>query len=141
MEEFMEQTVQETAPEVAAEPVQETAPETPPEGPAEPEGRDFADEVRDLLHEFPDAWGTQLPEEVVRAAAGGQRTVDAYRDWRIGQGFESQPLVVRQVPAPSRVERQNAVNAARAPVSGTSSGFAVTDPAWGRDSFMDGFED
>lgn len=98
-------------------------------------GRDFAQEVRELLTARPDLQGTKIPSEVVQACVGGKSLMAAYAAYEVAQ----QKAEADRLRKENNILRQNAASAARAPVSGTSGGGATdTKP---KDDFLRGFDD
>lgn len=118
-----EQTSEEKPAEPEAEPTAEPAPE-----------RDFSEEVAELMNIRPELRGTQIPDEVQRAAVeAGVRLSTAYLNYE----FKQLKAENERLKNANKVHEQNAASAARAPVTGTSGGGATdTSP---EDPFLIGF--
>jgi hypothetical protein len=120
------------------EPSEPSAPGTAPaaqDAPAAPQGRNFKDEVAELLSVRPDLRGAQLPQEVVNACVqDGKRLFIAYSEYERQQEKAENERLAKRV----KVLEQNAAAAARSPVSGVSGGGATdTKP---KDDFLLGFD-
>lgn len=99
-----------------------------------PKGRDFKQEVADMLRVYPDMKGQKLPEEVVTACVkDGIPLTQAYASYKSKQD-EAEKKALRKE---RDTLKQNADAAARAPVRGVSKGGKTdTKPS---DPFLAGF--
>lgn len=124
----VDQEMNRTAAAPAQQPQQQT------EQPARESGRNYQSEVLELLRERPDLQGKKLPDEVIRACAlEGKRLPVAYAEYETRQE-KAEAERLRQENA---VLKQNAKNAARAPVKGAVGGGSTqTQP---EDDFIKGF--
>lgn len=104
------------------------------EGAGDVPRRDFRGEVNELLNARPDLRGKQLPPEVVRAAAGGKPLMTALYEHEAGQARAE----AQRLREENEIMRQNAANAARAPVSGTQGSGVENKPG---DPFLKGFDE
>ncbi len=87
--------------------------------------RDFRAELGELAASYPEALGSGgLPDEVRRAVLNGKNATLAWTEYRL-----------RQLEAENRSLRQDAKNAAAAPVRGSGGGAAA-----GGDDFIRGFD-
>lgn len=111
----------------AAEGQTSPAAETPP-------GRNFSEEVAELLSARKDLVGTTIPSEVVNACVkDGKRLIVAYSEYEERQTKAENERLAKKV----KVLEQNAAAAARSPVSGVSGGGPTdTKP---EDDFLTGF--
>ena len=115
----------------------ETTPDTSPTQPtaqAPTQGRDFQSEVQELLNAHPELVGTELPDEVAKAAVdSGDRLLVAYQKY----ARNSQARQVQSLVKENQVLKQNAETAQRAPVTGvTGHGIEGNEPD---DPFLEGF--
>lgn len=101
---------------------------------AAPAVRNPAAEVAELLQARPDLHGKQLPREVLAAAAGGKNLLLAYTEHENRQ----KETETRKAQQENSILKQNAANAAKAPVKGTASGGSPKDKG-GEDDFLKGF--
>ena len=101
---------------------------------AAPAVRNPAAEVAELLQARPDLHGKQLPREVLAAAAGGKNLLLAYTEHENRQ----KETETRKAQQENSVLKQNAANAAKAPVKSATSGGAAGNKD-GEDDFMKGF--
>ena len=122
--------------------VQSAAVEAPPEStpPAQTQapaqGRDFQSEVEELLAEYPELVGKELPAEVAQTAVtSGERLLDVYKKYERNSQAQQVQSLVRE----NKVLKQNAETAKRAPVTGvTGHGIEGNEPT---DPFLVGFEE
>lgn len=123
--------IQPAAPEATPEP------ETPPAQTQAPaQGRDFQSEVVELLAEYPELVGKELPAEVAQTAVStGERVLDVYKRYE----KNSQAQQVQSLVKENNVLKQNAETAQRAPVTGvTGHGIEGNEPT---DPFLVGFQE
>lgn len=85
----------------------------PTQPPARPK-RDLRAEVAQLRILYPDV--KQMPDEVARAVSKGVPLLNAYQAWREREGSKTAAAMKKE----NKTLRQNAANAARAPVRGVS---------------------
>lgn len=98
-----------------------------------PAERDFAAEVETLMTERPELKGTTIPAEVAKACAEGKSLLTAYDEYEIKQTKTEAERLKQE----NKILRQNATNAAQAPVGRVSGGGETdTKPT---DDFMTGF--
>lgn len=101
---------------------------------AAPSGRDFGEEVAELMSARKDLVGTTLPSEVVDACVkGGKRLLVAYAEYEARQAKAENERLTKKV----KVMEQNAAAAARSPVVGVSGGGPTDTKA--EDDFEKGF--
>lgn len=93
-------------------------------------------EVNELLQARPDLRGKQIPEEVFAAAVAGKNLLAAYTEYEARQAAAEQ----RRVQQEENIRKQNAANAAKAPVKGVASGGAPKNDG-GEDAFLKGFNE
>ena len=97
--------------------------------------RDFRAEVTELLTARPELKGKPLPQEVLAATAKGKPLMAAFYEHEAGQA-RAEAERLRQE---NEIMKQNAANAARAPVSGTQGGGAPNNKP--EDDFLRGFNE
>lgn len=99
-----------------------------------PAARNPAAEVAQLLQARPELRGQQLPREVLTAAAAGKNLLLAYTEHENRQ----KAAEAEKAKQENDILKQNAANAAKAPVRGTAGGGAPKDKG-GEDDFLRGF--
>ena len=100
----------------------------------EPAKRDFGAEALELLREYPQLRGQQLPDAVLAECARGQRLLQAYRSYE----FRENRAELQRLRRENEALKHNAEAARRAPVWGVSGGGSTDNsPA---DPFLDGFQ-
>lgn len=95
--------------------------------------RDTKAEVDQLLAVKPELRGKQMPPEVISAWTGGKNLLQAYTEYEAGKSRSE----AERLRAENNIHKQNAANAAKAPVKSVSSGGATNNK--GEDDFMKGF--
>lgn len=95
--------------------------------------RDTKAEVDQLLAVKPELRGKQMPPEVISAWTSGKNLLQAYTEYEA----EKSRSEAERLRAENNIHKQNAANAAKAPVKSVSSGGA-TNPK-GEDDFLRGF--
>lgn len=101
-----------------------------------PSGRDYTQESMDLMKAYPEMVGKQLPQEVVRDAVLGKKTLtEAYRAYKEQQ----QSTEADKLRKENKILKQNAAAASRAPVTGVTKGGSTEQKA--EDPFLKGFND
>ena len=102
---------------------------------SEPPARDFKAEIQELYRVNP-AWrGKQLPDEVAKACAiGNKKLVDAVAEYEARQ-TKAEAVKLRKE---NQILKQNAASAAKAPVKGVTGGGATDTKA--KDDFEMGFD-
>lgn len=121
----------------AATPAQEKYEETVPEDKptSEPAARDFRAEIEELYRVKPEWRGKQLPDDVAKACAlGNKKLVDAVTEYEDRQ-TKAEAVKLRKE---NQILKQNAASAAKAPVKGVSGGGATDTKA--KDPFEEGFD-
>ena len=93
-------------------------------------------EVNELLQARPDLRGKQIPEEVLAAAVAGKNLLAAYTEYEARQTAAEQKRAQQE----ENIRKQNAANAAKAPVKGVASGGAPKNDG-GEDAFLKGFNE
>lgn len=101
---------------------------------ATPAVRNPAAEVAELLQARPELRGQQIPREVLSAAAAGKNLLLAFTEHENRQ----KTVEVEKAQQENSILKQNAANAAKAPVKGTASGGSPKDKG-GEDDFLKGF--
>ena len=110
------------------------APQTPPPAQAAPVRNPQA-EVAELLAAKPELYGKQIPQEVfVASAVGGKSLLAAYTEYEAAKSRSE----AEKLRTENNIHKQNAANAAKAPVKGVSAGGAAKDKN-GEDDFLRGF--
>ena len=110
------------------------APQTPPSAQAAPVRNPQA-EVAELLAAKPELYGKQIPQEVfVASAVGGKSLLAAYTEYEAAKSRSE----AEKLRTENNIHKQNAANAAKAPVKGVSAGGAAKDKS-GEDDFLRGF--
>lgn len=110
------------------------APQTPPPAQAAPVRNPQA-EVAELLAAKPELYGKQIPQEVlVASAVGGKSLLAAYTEYEAAKSRSE----AEKLRTENNIHKQNAANAAKAPVKGVSAGGAAKDKS-GEDDFLRGF--
>lgn len=110
------------------------APQTPPPAQAYPVRNPQA-EVAELLAAKPELHGKQLPHEVFAASVlGGKSLLTAYTEYEATKSRSE----AEKLRTENNIHKQNAANAAKAPVKGVSAGGAAKDKS-GEDDFLRGF--
>lgn len=104
------------------------APTQPPVRPK----RDLRAEVAQLRILYPDV--KQMPDEVARAVSKGVPLLSAYQAWRERESSKAAAAMKKE----NKTLRQNAANAARAPVRGVTGG--DTSSARGQSIFEEAFD-
>ena len=118
---------------------QEMAQRVPVQPAAQPRStpeRNPQTEVNELLQARPDLRGKKIPEEVLTAAVAGKNLLAAYTEYESRKAAEEQQKLQQE----ERIRKQNAENAAKAPVNGVSSGGAPKNDG-GEDAFLKGFNE
>ena len=110
-------------------PAQPAAPNPTQAAPA----RDTKAEVDQLLAVKPELRGKQMPPEVISAWTSGKNLLQAYTEYEA----EKSRSEAERLRAENNIHKQNAANAAKAPVKSVSSGGASNNK--GEDDFMKGF--
>lgn len=95
--------------------------------------RDANAEVEQLLAVKPELRGKQMPPEVISAWTSGKNLLQAYTEYEA----EKSRSEAERLRAENNIHKQNAANAAKAPVKSVSSGGASNNK--GEDDFMKGF--
>lgn len=113
---------------------QEMAQRTPVHTEPAPAKRNPSAEVAELLAVKPELRGTQLPQEVLAAAQNGKNLLQAYTEYESKKAAQEAAKVQQQ----ANIQKQNAANAAKAPVKGTAMGGAPKKET-GEDDFLRGF--
>ena len=113
----------------SAAPAQSAAPAPTQAAPA----RDAKAEVDQLLAVKPELRGKQMPPEVISAWTDGKNLLQAYTEYEA----EKSRSEAERLRAENNIHKQNAANAAKAPVKSVSSGGATNNK--GEDDFMKGF--
>ena len=109
------------------------APQTTPAAQAAPVRNPQA-EVAELLAAKPELYGKPLPQEVLVAAQSGKNLLVAYTEYEATKSHsEAERLRIE-----NNIHKQNAANAAKAPIKGVSIGGAAKDKS-GEDDFLRGF--
>lgn len=110
------------------------APQTAPSAQAAPVRNPQA-EVAELLAAKPELYGKQIPQEVfVASALGGKSLLAAYTEYEAAKSRSE----AEKLRTENNIHKQNAANAAKAPVKGVASGGAAKDKS-GEDDFLRGF--
>ena len=110
------------------------APQTAPSAQVAPVRNPQA-EVAELLAAKPELYGKQIPQEVfVASAVGGKSLLTAYTEYEAAKSRSE----AEKLRTENNIHKQNAANAAKAPVKGVSSGGAAKDKS-GEDDFLRGF--
>ena len=117
----------------AAEKPEDKAQESAPT--SDPSARDFKAEIQELYRVNPKWQGKQLPDEVAKACAlGNKRLVDAVAEYEARQS-KAEAVKLRKE---NQILKQNAASAAKAPVKGVTGGGATDTKAM--DPFEEGFD-
>ena len=117
----------------AAEKPEDKAQESAPT--SDPSARDFKAEIQELYRVNPKWQGKQLPDEVAKACAlGNKRLVDAVAEYEARQS-KAEAVKLRKE---NQILKQNAASAAKAPVKGVTGGGATDTKA--KDPFEEGFD-
>ena len=118
---------------IVAQEMQSREGAAPTAQPQEAPKRDTQAEVNELLTARPQLRGQQLPPEVISAWGGGKNLLLAYTE------YENQKAAVEaeRLQQENNIHKQNAANAAKAPVKGVASGGATNTK--GDDDFLRGF--
>lgn len=98
--------------------------------------RDPKAEVAELLQAHPELYGKPLPQEVVAAAGAGKNLLSAYTEYEARQAAQEADRIRRE----NDILKQNAANAAKAPVKGVTPGGAPKTEK-GEDDFLRGFNE
>lgn len=109
------------------------APNPAPQSDA-PAKRNPKAEVDELLSARPDLYGKKLPQEVLVSAQAGKNLLLAYTEYENRQ----KEAEAKKVQQENNILKQNAANAAKAPVKSVTSGGAAGNKD-GEDDFMKGF--
>lgn len=110
------------------------APQTAPSAQAAPVRNPQA-EVAELLAAKPELYGKQIPQEVfVASVLGGKSLLAAYTEYEATKSRSE----AEKLRTENNIHKQNAANAAKAPVKGVSAGGAAKDKS-GEDDFLRGF--
>lgn len=116
---------------------QEMAKRVPVQPAAQPRStpeRDPQTEVNELLQARPDLRGKKIPDEVLTAAVAGKNLLAAYTEYESRKAAEEQQRLQQE----ENIRKQNAANAAKAPVKGVASGGAPKNDRE-EDEFLRGF--
>lgn len=108
-------------------------PQTPPAAQAAPVRNPQA-EVAELLAAKPELYGKPLPQEVLVAAQSGKNLLVAYTEYEATKSHSE----AERLRTENNIHKQNAANAAKAPIKGVSIGGAAKDKS-GEDDFLRGF--
>ena len=85
----------------------------------------------------PELYGKQIPQEVfVASALGGKSLLTAYTEYEAAKSRSE----AEKLRTENNIHKQNAANAAKAPIKGVSIGGAAKDKS-GEDDFLRGFNE
>ena len=96
--------------------------------------RDPKAEVAELLAAKPEMRGKQLPPEVLAAWSGGKNLLTAYSEYEAAESRRE----AERLRTENNIHKQNAANAAKAPIKSATAGGAPGDSK-GEDFFLNGF--
>ena len=118
---------------IVAQEMQNREGTAPTAQPQETPKRDTQAEVNELLIAKPQLRGQQLPPEVIAEWGGGKNLLLAYTEYENRKAAAEAARLQQE----NNIHKQNAANAAKAPVRGVASGGATNTK--GDDDFLKGF--
>ena len=118
---------------IVAQEMQSRAGNAPTAQPQEAPKRNTQAEVTELLTAKPQLRGQQLPPEVIAEWGGGKNLLLAYTEYENRKAAAETARLQQE----NNIHKQNAANAAKAPVRGVASGGATNTK--GDDDFLKGF--